>query len=183
MYLDLLCQLYIYGVYTVCWLQNRAILCPRHHNVPIFLFQDERCMYFVQQRENKKKHSYIKTHDTSVSRFTSSWCILLVPQVPTGHRVNVVRLYGACYVSGCDFVRISCLAVGSPVAFLKLTHISSTINKLDFVRSPFVQLKQTSSEVARCQTKDHNPGAGGLQPGMRWPVIKRQRRGAGGRRG
>ena len=101
--------------------------------------------------EGKQEKTFLhqETHDISVSRFTSSWCILLVPQVPTGHRVNVVRLYGACYVSGCDFVRISCLAVGSTVAFFKLTHISSTINKLDFVRSSFVQLKQTSSEVAR----------------------------------
>ena len=125
-------------------------------------------MHVLRLVEGKQEKTFLhqETHDTSVSRFTSSWCILLVPQVPTGHRVNVVRLYGACYVSGCDFVRISCLAVGSTVAFLKLTHISSTINKLDFVRSPFVQLKQTSSELARCKTSDHYPGAGGLQPGM-----------------
>jgi len=95
-------------------------------------------MHVLRLVEGKQEKTFLhqETHDTSVSRFTSSWCILLVPQVPTGHRVNVVRLYGACYVSGCDFVRISCLAVGSPVAFLKLTHISSTINKVRFREKP-----------------------------------------------
>ena len=93
-------------------------------------------MYFIQRENKKKKILHQETRDISVSRFTSFWRILFVPQVPTGHRVNVVRLYGACYVSGCDFVRISCLAVGSPVAFLKLTHISSTINKVRFREKP-----------------------------------------------
>ena len=78
-------------------------------------------MHVLGLVEGKQEKTFLlqETHDTSVSRFTSSWCILLVPQVPTGHRVNVVRLYGACYVSGCDFVRISCLAVGSTVAFFE----------------------------------------------------------------
>ena len=116
----------------------------------------------------RKKFLHQETRDISVSRFTSFWRILFVPQVPTGHRGNVVCLYGAGYISGCDFVLISRLAVGSTVVFLKLTHFLyyKPVRFREIIIALSSKLKQTSSELARCKTSDHYPGAGGLQPGM-----------------
>ena len=77
-------------------------------------------------------------------------------------------MYGAGYISGCDFVRISRLAVGSTVVFLKLTHFLyyKPVRFREIIIALSSKLKQTSSELARCKTSDHYPGAGGLQPGM-----------------
>lgn len=143
-------------------------------------------MHF-QLEGKQEKNSYIKilVAYISIQGLVLSWPFFsVVPQVPTGDtdclHMKYSRLVGSLLgvsVSECDFVRIKSSSSGQFSSIYEAGGIFPLL-RTSWISWNYCHFVRTEADtLVASKASDHNPGAGGLQPGMWLRRIKRQRQG------